>query len=120
VDDKSLQSAAGLRYAAARFLLLLLIDSRQDADERDEITSMGGNGAVKLVNEHGRRIDLPLSRADPRGRREEDEDVGALPLAECIAVVVVGESVDEPMWAAQRAVAGGDDLGEVVDEPSID
>ena len=59
VDDKSLQSAAGLCYAAARLLLLLLIGS-QDADERDEITSMGGDGAVKLVNENGRRIDLPL------------------------------------------------------------
>ena len=62
VDDKSLQSA-GLRYAAARLLLLLLMHSR-DVDERDEITGVGGfffcNGAGKLINEHGRRNDLPL------------------------------------------------------------
>ena len=58
VEDKSLQSAAGLRYAAARLLLLLIVT--EDADKRDEIISMGGDGAVKLVNEHGRWIDLPL------------------------------------------------------------
>jgi hypothetical protein len=81
VDDESPESTR-LRYAAARLLFILAIP---DAD-RDELASMGGPAAGKLINEHGRRVDLPLP--PPLVRPDEPE--------------MLRFGVDQLVWATMR------------------